>query len=385
MGFRGAFLKHVLVGPVYPYRGGIAHYTTMLCRALRERGHDVLLVSFKRQYPRWLFPGRSDKDPSEDPLEVEGANYWIDSLNPLTWLTAFWRIRRYRPDAVILQWWTTFWAPVWFVLGALIRLLQRVPLIYLCHNVLPHEVRWWDPWLARTVLRWGTRFIVQSAEEKERLLDLIPGAHVDIVPHPVYDMFADQRLPQAEARARLGLPLDVPILLFFGIVREYKGLRDLLEALPEVRKRLGRVVLVVAGEFWEEKQPYLEMIDRLGIGDSVVIEDRYIPNEEVPLYFSAADLLVAPYRRVTGSGVVQMAKGFGLPAIMSSEGGSRETVGAGENILLLTPRNSKAFVEAVSQLLGRGKTSPRLAQSAEEAIPCHWEYMVSVLESAVSG
>ena len=308
-------MRLVLIGPVYPYRGGIAHYTTMLYRALRERGHEVLLVSFKRQYPQWLFPGRSDKDPSKKPLKVEGARYWIDSLNPFTWLTTFWRIRRYRPDEVILQWWTTFWAPAWFVLGLLNRLFLRKPLIYICHNVLPHEVQWWDPLLTKAVLRWGTRFIVQSTEEERRLLSLLPMVQATVVSIPVFDMFSSERISKEEACRRLGLPLDVPVLLFSGIVREYKGLKDLLMALPEVQARLGKVILVVAGEFWESKQPYLEMIERLGIGGSVVIEDRYILNEEVPLYFSAADVLVAPYRRVTGSAVVQMARGFGVPVV----------------------------------------------------------------------
>ncbi|MEM2046198.1 MAG: glycosyltransferase [Candidatus Methanomethyliaceae archaeon] len=308
-------MKVALVGPVYPYRGGIAHYTTMLYRALREHGHDVLMVSFKRQYPRWLYPGRSDKDPSKQPLVVEDAKYWIDSLNPFTWLTTFWRIRRYRPDVIVLQWWTTFWAPVWFVFGILNRLFLKRPLLYICHNVLPHETHWRDSWLAQRVLQLGTRFIVQSEREKMRLMALMPRAEVIVVPHPVYDMFTDQKIPKNEARKRLGLPLDASVLLFFGIVRKYKGLEDLLAAIPEIRNRLGKVMLLVAGEFWEDKRYYLEKIERLGIGNSVIIEDRYIPNEEVGLYFSAADVLVAPYLQTTGSGVVRIAQGFGIPVI----------------------------------------------------------------------
>lgn len=321
-GFGGdAPMKVALVGPVYPYRGGIAHYTTMLYRALQEQGHDVLMVSFKRQYPRWLYPGRSDKDPSKKPLIVEDAKYWIDSLNPITWLTTFWRILRYRPDVLVLQWWTTFWSPVWFTLGILNHLFLRRPLVFICHNVLPHEVRRWDPWLARMVLRWGTRFIVQSDEERNRLLFLLPKAQATVVSLPVFDMFVRDRVPKEEARRRLGLPLNVPVLLFFGIVREYKGLKEILAAIPEVRARLGKVVLLVIGEFWEDKQPYLEMIERLGIDDSVIIQDRYIPNEEVPLYFSAVDLLLAPYQCKTGSGVVRMAQGFRLPFITTSTEG----------------------------------------------------------------
>jgi len=312
-------MRIALIGPVYPYKGGIAHYTTMLYGALRKRDHDVLMVSFKRQYPRWLYPGRDDKDPSKKPLVVEDAKYWIDSLNPITWLTTFWRIRCYQPDVLVLQWWTTFWTPVWFTLGVLNRLFLCRPLVYICHNVLPHESHWWDPWLTRMVLQWGSWLIVQSEEEFHRLGKLLPGKRASIVPHPTYDVLVGQKIPKEEARQHLGLPLDVPVLLFFGIVRKYKGLQDILAVMPEVRKRFGRVILLVVGEFWDEKRPYLEMIERLGIRELVIIEDRYIPNEEITWYFSAADVLVAPYRRVTGSGVMQIAHGLGMPVISTIE------------------------------------------------------------------
>jgi len=345
-------MKLVLVGPVYPYRGGIAHYTTMLYQAMHKQHHDVLLVSFKRQYPHWLFPGRSDRDPSEKPLKVEGACYWIDSLNPLTWLNTFWRISRYQPDAIILQWWTSFWAPVWYTLGILNRFFLRRPLVVICHNVLPHEARWWDTLLAQIVLRWGDRFVVQSAEEKRRLESLIPGAQIAVVPHPMYDMFAGEKIPKEEARKQLGLPLETPVLLFFGIVRQYKGLRDILVTLPDIQARLGRVILLVAGEFWENKQSYIELIERLGIGDFVVLEDRYIPNEEVALYFSAADVLIAPYRQATGSGVVQMAHGLGVPVITThvceSETGPKAIID-GETCLVIPPGDSGSLVDAISR------------------------------------
>jgi glycosyltransferase involved in cell wall biosynthesis len=308
-------MRIALIGPVYPYRGGIAHYTTMLYQALLERQHSVLLVSFKRQYPAWLFPGRSDKDPSARPLKVDSAQYWIDSLNPASWIRTFLRICQYRPDLLVMQWWTTYWFPAWFVLGLLNRLFLHSPLVYICHNVLPHEVHRWDPWLTRAALHWGTRFLVQSADERERLQPLGPKARIDIAPMPLFDMFVDQQVPKKEARERLGLPADAVILLFFGIVREYKGLQDVLAALPNLQARLGRAILVVAGEFWDEKRPYLETIERLGLRSSVIIDDRYIPNEEVAVYFSAADALIAPYRQVTGSAVMQMANAFDLPVL----------------------------------------------------------------------
>jgi glycosyltransferase involved in cell wall biosynthesis len=306
------------------------------------------MVSFKRQYPQRLFPGRSDRDPSQTPLIAEEAQYWIDSLNPLTWLATACRVRQHQPEAVILQWWTTFWAPVWFILGMLHRLLLPCPLIYLCHNVRPHEAHRWDLWLTRRALRWGTHFIVQSAPEKEQLLALLPWAQIRVCPHPVYAMLAHQRIGREDARRRLGLPLDVPVLLFFGIVREYKGLDDLLEALPRIQRRLGQVRLIVAGEFWDAKRRYLDAIQRLGIAPSVLVEDRYIPNEEVGVYFSAADLLVAPYRQVTGSGAIQMARGFGLPVVTTQV--AAEALGTDtERCLLVPPADPEALAAGVAR------------------------------------
>jgi glycosyltransferase involved in cell wall biosynthesis len=374
-------MRFVLVGPTYPYRGGIAHYTTMLARVLREKGHQLLLISFKRQYPRRLFPGHSDKDPSTDPLEVEGVQYWLDSLNPATWLKTFDCIRKYAPDAIILQWWTPFWTPVWCVLGILNRLLLRSPLIYICHNVLPHETHWWSPWLARLALHWGTSFIVQSSDEAAVLLDLIRGPEVDIVPHPVYDIFGRQRVSKEDARRQLGVPIDVPVLLFFGIVRAYKGLEDLLKALPKVRAQLGETMLLVAGEFWEDKQSYLDLIDELGVTESVVIEDRYVPNERVSLYMSAADVLVAPYRRVTGSAVVQAARGSGCPVITTDLEGLRQTMEPFNSGLLAQPGNSQSLAETI----GRFFLEPR-AQRSRSGYSTDgqrsWDQLVAAIEKA---
>jgi glycosyltransferase involved in cell wall biosynthesis len=308
-------MRFALIGPVYPYRGGIAHYTTLLHQALLHEGHEVLLVSFRRQYPGWLFPGKDDRDPSQQPLSAQGAKYWLDSLNPLTWIITFVRIRRFRPQGLVLQWWTTFWAPLWITLALLNALCLRTPLTFICHNVLPHGARRWEHWATWLTLRWGCRFVVQSAAERDRLRALVRHGTIHIAPHPIYDMFADQRQPRDLARAQLSLPATARVLLFFGIVRPYKGLIDLIQALPAVRRHEPAIRLVIAGEFWEEKAHYLSLMDQGNVADIVQVDDRYIPNEEVARYFSAADLLVAPYRQQTGSGVVELARGFGLPAV----------------------------------------------------------------------
>ncbi len=376
-------MRIALVGPVYPYRGGIAHYTTMLYKALQERDHEVLLISFKRQYPRCLFPGQSDKDPSEHPLLAKGAQYWIDSVNPLTWFVTFLRLARYQPDAIILQWWTTFWSPVWVALGVLNTLFLHKPLLYICHNVLPHEAHWWDVWLARLVLWWGKRFIVQSEDERSRLLICLPKAQATVFSLPVFDMFADERVPKDEARKQLGLPAYTPILLFFGIVRAYKGLADLLSVLPEVKEELGGVLLLVIGEFWEDKSIYLEQIASLHIEDLVIIEDCYVPNEKVALYFSAADLLVAPYREVTGSAVVQMGIGFGCPIITTRVGSLGELAKREPSLALVEPGDGEGLARAIVQYMRRlslMSSEPVFEQRRHQIV---WSDLVENLEQSL--
>jgi glycosyltransferase involved in cell wall biosynthesis len=312
---------------------------------------------------------------------VQDARYWLDSLNLVTWLTAFWRIWKYAPDAIVLQWWTSFWAPVWFVLGALDRLFLQSPLVYICHNVLPHEAQPWDSWLARLAWLWGSQFIVQSLEERDRLSSRTRDVPISIVPHPVYDMFADQQMPQEEARQRLRLPLDTPILLFFGFVREYKGLKDLLAALPRIRAQLGELTLVVAGEFWEHKRSYLEMIETLEVADLVIIEDRYIPNEEVAIYFSAADVLVAPYRRATGSGAVQMALGFGCPVIATAVGGLEDIIDNEISGLLAPPSDPAALAVAVIRYFTEGMSLVPTRGTSRCDDVRSWSALLDVIES----
>jgi glycosyltransferase involved in cell wall biosynthesis len=308
-------MRLVVVGPVHPLRGGIAHYTTLLCKTLAGQGHTVLPVTFRRQYPRWLFPGSSDRDPSRTYVALAAAQPWLDSLNPFTWMAAARRIRRAAPDVLVLQWWTGFWAPLWLALIWLHRRAQAGPILFICHNVVPHDARLWERTLAQWVLRQGDGWLVHTAPELAQLRALVGAGPAEVIPHPPYDLFEVAPVTQREARHRLALPEQGPLLLFFGMVRAYKGLDDLLAALPAVRHALPGAHLVVAGDFWGKLAQVQRRCAQLGLGDGVILRDGYVPNEEVPLYFAAADVLMAPYRRATGSGVLQTARRLGTPVI----------------------------------------------------------------------
>lgn len=305
-----------LVGPVHPWRGGIAQYTMLLDQALRRCGADVTLVSFSRLYPARLYPGDNPVADGPNPLLSNQPHYWLDGTHPFTWLTAFLRLRRQRPSLLILQWWTPVLAPLLRTLCCLNARGLRASVVIICHNVLPHEPSWFDPRVARCVLQGGHRFLVQSPAQKELLLQVlrhaVPARAIAVQEHPPYVFPHDPRLTRAEARRRLDLPEQGAMLLFCGLVRPYKGLDDLLAALPVIRRARPDAFLAICGEFWMPQTRIRAQIRRLGLEEAVLIRDAYVPDAELALHFQAASLLCAPYRRNTGSGVVAAAYGFPL-------------------------------------------------------------------------
>ncbi len=371
-------MRFSLVGPVYPFRGGIAHYTARLCQALAERGHAWRLFSFTRLYPRRLFPGATDRDTSQVGLTVP-ATYTLDTLNPLTWWATAAAVRAEQPQVVVLQWWVPFLAPVWAALAQWTRGEGR-RVVFVCHNVLPHERRAWDTGLARLALGPADGFVVQSQGEAEQLRRLRPGRPLAVVPHPVYDVLAQQPADRAQARQKLGLPEAAPVLLFFGFVRAYKGLAVLLEALPAIRAQLRQARLLVVGEFWHDKPAYLDQITRLGLTDCVTLVDRYVPNEALPEYFAAGDVVVLPYTHATQSGVVQLAYGFGRPVITTRVGGLPEAVREGETGLLVAPDDPAALAEAVVRFFRDGLAEPLTAGVRAHAGNPRWDALVDALE-----
>lgn len=368
-----------IVGPVYPYRGGIAHFTTQLVLRLLSDGDDVQVISFRRLYPAWLYPGASDKDPSARPAQIP-AEYILDPLYPWTWQAAARKIVSWGGELVVLHWWTTFWAiPFACVASSLKRKGMRV--VYLIHNVFPHEQRFFDPWLARLALRRASAYMVQTERERERLQALLPGAQAVVCPHPAYDMFSAGRISKAEARQCLGLPLEQPVLLFFGIVRPYKGLNILFEALQRLHAWELRPRLLVAGEIWENRAGYQEQVKALGLVDQVRLEDRYVTDEEAAVMFSAADALVAPYVAGTQSGAASMAMGLGLPVIAT------DIVAAGidkeykQGVIVASAGDPADLCRALRQYL----ENPEGIKPAAVSADANWQRMGQMLKTLAGG
>lgn len=333
----------VLVGPVYPYRGGIAHFTTQLAQHLMQLA-DVRVISYSRQYPRWLYPGDSDRDPSAQGTRVD-AEYLLDALNPLSWEKTARKIVSYKPPSVILQWWTSFLAPATFWVARRLRAVG-IPVIFLIHNVMPHEARRWDPAVARAVLGQSNRCVTLSEREQTRLSRLLPAVPVQTAALPVY-RFEGVVPEQSMARWRLGLPADQKVLLFFGLVRPYKGLAVLMEALGLLCRRGVLPHLVVAGEFWEPVERYERLAVEHGVGGQVHFFARYIPDEDVPLFFAAADVFVAPYTAGTQSGALRMAMGFGLPLVASNAVFVTTDAPSGYPLAIAPAGDAAALAEAI--------------------------------------
>lgn len=339
-------LKHVaVIGISHPFRGGIAHYSTLFVRTLREK-HRVSFITFSRQYPKSLFPGKTQFDESGNPL-LEPNEQCIDSINPISWYRTAALLNERAPDLIVFQWWHPFFAPAF---GSIVRLLKpalRQRVCFLCHNVLPHEASPMQRALSRFAFGHARFYIVHSEEDSRHLQDLQPGAVILKGHHPTYAEFGSTAPhTKQQARRALGIPEEIKTLLFFGLIRPYKGLRYLIEAMRPVAAKLD-CQLLVAGEFYEDKQPYLDLIAALELKDRIHLIDRYIPNEEVSLYFAAADVVVLPYVSATQSGIVQIAFGLDRPVISTNVGGLPEAVDHGKTGLLVEPENSERLAEAI--------------------------------------
>jgi glycosyltransferase involved in cell wall biosynthesis len=368
-------MRYVLIGPTYPYRGGISHYTTLFCQHLGAT-HEVKLYSFKRQYPALLFPGRTDKDPSRSPLRAD-CEYLLDPSNPLTWLETFRRIKGDRPDALILQWWVPYWALTFASIAFLVRRFTSTRVLFICHNVLPHEGSAIDRLSAKLALGQGHYFIVQSQRDWVDLKTLLPDSEARKTALPIYDAFPSEVMESALAKKTLGL--DGPVMLFFGFVRQYKGLEYLLRAMPEVLRDV-HVKLLIVGEFWEDKEPYLKTIEELGLQGDVAVVDRYVPNEEVGLYFSAADVVVLPYVDATQSAIVSLAYAFDKPVITTDVGGLPEVVSDGETGFIVPPSDSEALAKAIVKYFERDFASRLAANVKARKNALSWEGLVRLIE-----
>lgn len=366
--------KICLIGPAAPFRGGISQHLTLFDQHLRSAGFEVLLVSFKRQYPRLLF-GRSDVDPSSQPYHNQ-TEYLIDSLSPLSWVATAKRVAEWKPDVVIVPWWTTFWAPVWLTIGRHIkRSLPQTKLIFLCHNVLPHESRFFDRAALRTTLKRADGYIVHAEAERPKLEKFFPKAQILVSPHPTYAQIG--RVPTLHDFQRPSAP---NVLLFCGIVRYYKGLDILLKAMVLLRTK---VHLYVVGDFWEDAAVYEQQVAEFGLADQVTIVNQYVPDGVLSGYVKLADAVVLPYRNATQSGVAQLSLGHGTPVITTDVGGLAEVVHHKHTGLVVPPRNPQELAKAIDYFFENPDQIGFVKNIEQDQSRFSWETFVGNVERFV--
>ena len=372
-------MKVIILGPAWPYRGGIAAFNERLARQYQAEGHEVEAVTFTLQYPSFLFPGTTQysTDPAPEGLKITRK---LNSINPFSWLSTGRYIRRQRPDLVLSAFWLPFMAPA---MGTALRRAKRKGMrrVSILHNLIPHEHRPGDKLFSRYFVGSNDAFITLSRSVLDDLNVFDPKGlkPCTFSPHPLYDHYG-ATLGRKEALDLIGLRENQRYVLFFGFIREYKGLDLLLDAMADERmERLG-VKLIVAGEFYGDPKPYQEQISRHDIGDRVVLHTEFIPDHEVNRYFCAADLVVQPYKNATQSGVSQIAYHFEKPMVVTNVGGLPEIVPDGKAGFVVKP-DSQEIADAIVRYFEEDWQQRLTEGVREEKKKYAWDKMTAAIKS----
>ncbi|TDX02306.1 glycosyltransferase [Dinghuibacter silviterrae] len=359
-----------LIGTAYPLRGGLAAYNERLVREFNSLGDQAKIYTFSLQYPAFLFPGRTQYSTSPAPPDLD-IKVCINSINPFNWIKVGLALRRDRPDLIVIKFWLPFMGACFGTILRIARWKRPVKVVCIADNIIPHEKRFGDRPLTKYFIKSCDAFIAMSDKvfNDLRLFTTKPATKIE---HPLYDHFGDP-IQMREARAKLGLPQEEHIVLFFGFIRKYKGLDLLLEAVRQVPDAR----FVIAGEYYEDGQFYEDLIDRLGIRDRLVLKTDFIPDEDVKYYLCAADVLVQPYRAATQSGVTPLAYHFECPMVVTNVGGLPDLVPDGKVGIVCEPQ-PESIANAIKQFytLGRAHFLPGLR---EEKKKYSWKRLVEAI------
>lgn len=344
--------KVLIVGPAHPLRGGLASFNQRLARQFLAEGYSCSLISFSLQYPSLLFPGTSQftDEPAPQGLTIHS---WINSINPLNWLRIGYKIKKEKPDIIVVRFWIPFMGPA---LGTILRIAKKnknTRVVCIADNVIPHEKRPGDKPFTKYFLKACDAFVTMSEKVWEDLRQYEKAKPAQLVQHPLYDNFGEA-IPKEEARKILGLSPTAKIILFFGFIRQYKGLDILLRAMQDERIQKENIRLLIAGEFYEDEKPYLDIIKNNHLSDRVILHTQFIPDSEVRNYLCAADCVVQPYRSATQSGVTPLAYHFEKPMIVTNVGGLPALVPHQKSGLVCQP-DPKSVADAVLQFYQLGE------------------------------
>lgn len=338
-------MKIVILGTAYPYRGGLATFNERLARQFQVEGHDVEVVTFTLQYPSFLFPGKTQYSNEVAPTDLR-IKRWVNSCNPFNWVSVGRKIRKMQPDMLITCYWMAFFAPCYGIIERIVKGNGKTRCLALVHNMIPHEPSLLDKLFAPFYVKSTDGFVALS-DSVVKDIDKLDKCRKPktFSPHPIYDHYGE-RMSKAEACELLKLDADKDYMLFFGLVRAYKGLDLLLDAMGKMHDKLPNLRLLIAGEFYEQEEGYREQIKNLGLTEKVIIRNEFIPDADLRLYFGAADLIVQPYKTATQSGVTQVAFHFEKPMLVTNVGGLGEIVHDHKMGYAVHP-NAESIAEAI--------------------------------------
>lgn len=343
--------KIAILSTFYPYRGGIAQFSGALFRAL-ETSNEVRAFNFSKQYPAFLFPGETQFVKSGDNADEIPSERLLNSTSPISYLKTASKINAFGPDLFISNYWMTFFGPAMGTVAK--RVSPTAKKIAILHNVIPHEKRFYDQPSNRYFLNNHDGFVVLSEAVEKDLVSIKPDAKFIRIPHPNYNHFGE-KLDKRTAKQQLNIDLDKKTLLFFGIIRDYKGL-DLL--LTTFSKLDSSYQLLIAGECYGSFEKYQKLIEVSGAKDRIFCFNQYISDQEVPVFFSAADVCILPYKSATQSGITAIAHHFCLPLIATDVGGLKETIKHEKNGLIIPIPHVDELLSAIQFYFEKAKYQP---------------------------
>jgi len=370
-------MKIVIVGTAYPYRGGLAAFNERLAREFQKEGHDVVMYTFTLQYPSFLFPGKtqySDELPPAGLCIKKGIN----SINPFNWLIAGRKIRAEKPDMVIFAYWMSFMAPCFGTIARIVKRDKKIRCIGLVHNMIPHEPNLLDKLFPSWFVNSMDAFVALSESVVKDISTYDKKNKPNCFsPHPIYDHYGEI-ISRESALSKLNLDKEKRYLLFFGFIRAYKGLDLLLDAFADKRLRKYNLKLVIAGEFYENEQFYIEKIKMLGIEPDIELRTNFIPDSEVNAYFCAADMIVQPYKTATQSGVTQIAYYFEKPMLVTNVGGLAEIVPHGK-VGYVVSSDAKSIADALVDFYENDREYFFTENTKIEKEKYAWSYMTKTI------
>ena len=373
-------MQIALISVAPPYRGGISKQTSILVENL-SKNHSVDVINYSRQYPDFLFPGKTQY--LDDKSENDNSSRMIDSINPLTWFSTGNKLAKKNYDLVIFRFWNPFFAPALGVISGIIKKKSSyTKLMSLCDNILPHEKTPFAYFLTTYLFDKLDGHIVQSSQTENELQEVVENPVYEKRFHPIYTNFP-KKIDKITARKKLGLSAK-NIILYFGIIRDYKGFDILLNAIAELKDSGLDFHLLAGGECYGSDEKYTQLISNLGISDYITWHNKYIPDSEVSNYFSAADVVALPYRTASQSGVTQIAYSYDLPVIVTKVGGLPEIVDEGQSGFTIEPENPKELANILEKNLEAGTFLEMATYIKKFKQKFSWEYFVNGIELVYS-